>query len=80
MKKIPLESYDVVIGDVDQSLSDILKGKEYTHIAVLVDEHTSEYCLPRIQGEIPQATVIRISSGEQNKTLPVCEDLSLIHI
>jgi len=75
MKKISLESYDVIIGDIGQSLSDTLKDKDYTHIAVLVDEHTSECCLPSIQGVVPKASVIKISSGEQHKTLPVCESI-----
>ncbi len=75
MKKIPLESYDVIIGDASQGLAKALENQEYSHVAVLVDEHTSAYCLPRIQEVIPQATVISISSGEKNKTLPVCESI-----
>ena len=75
MKKIPLEDYNIIIGDGDQSLRYVLEHKEYTRICVLVDEHTASSCLPRVQDAVPDAHVIKISSGEQNKSLSVCEQI-----
>ena len=75
MKKIPLESYDIVIGDASLSLQEVLRDRRYTQIAVLVDEHTSHHCLPKVKDIIPAATVIEISSGEQNKIMSVCESI-----
>jgi len=61
MKKIHLQQYDVCIGDIHQSLSDYLRDKSYTRIVI---EHTvSDY------------VVIKISSGEEHKSLSSCEHI-----
>lgn len=73
MKKISLQSYDVTIGDIGQSLSEYLSGREYTHVAILVDENTRQHCLPKIIDSVSDHLLIQISSGETHKSLSSCE-------
>lgn len=75
MKKISLANYDVTIGDISQSLGLYLSDRSYTKIAVLVDEQTKEYCLPKITPVLSEYILIEITSGESHKTLGTCEQI-----
>jgi len=59
--------------DISVTLSTYLKGKQYSDISVLVDENTEGNCFPLISKVVPQAHLIRIKSGEEQKTLATCE-------
>lgn len=63
----------VITKDVASELRDKLSGLQPSKIAVLVDENTSEHCFPLIQSVLPEAYVIEIKSGEENKILETCE-------
>ena len=47
----------------------------YSAIAVLVDENTSEYCLPLIKSFLSEHVKILVKSGEENKTINTCIDV-----
>lgn len=49
-----------------------LEQHTYTHIAVMVDEHTKKYCYPAIKSLLPRHIVISIKSGEEKKNLDTC--------
>lgn len=66
---------NIYIDEIDRSLAAYLEANHYSQIAVLVDEHTKEFCLPKIQQHVPKALIIEISSGEVNKTLGTCEHI-----
>ncbi len=72
--RICTENYDIHINDFKKSLKDLLEGKKYSSIAVLVDENTERDCLPlfleMLGMEIP---IIKISSGEIHKNINTCQ-------
>lgn len=47
----------------------------YSSFAIIVDENTKEHCLPIVQPLLPDAHVIEIKSGEENKTLQTCSHI-----
>jgi len=49
-----------------------LTTKNYSNLAVLVDEHTQNHCYPVIRDILPPHFVIAIKSGEEQKTLDTC--------
>lgn len=55
-----------------KSVLDRLGLEAYSSIAIIVDENTKEHCLPLVQPLLPDATIIEIKSGEENKTLQTC--------
>jgi 3-dehydroquinate synthase len=64
----------VQIGPISTLLYRYLAENSYSHIAVIADEHTNKYCLPKIKSLLPSKfTKIIIKSGEENKTLHTCE-------
>lgn len=65
----------VITKDVKHELFQFIQLKKPTKIAVLVDENTSEHCFPLIQEVIPQASLITIKSGEENKNLQTCQHI-----
>lgn len=66
----------VKIAPISESLTSFLADKDYSHIAVLVDEFTNKHCLPIIQDLLPSNfTKILIKSGEHHKNLTTCEQV-----
>jgi 3-dehydroquinate synthase len=62
------------ITPISESLATFLAKNDYSHIAILVDEFTSKYCLPIIKDLLPSNfTKIQIKSGEHHKNLTTCE-------
>ena len=55
----------------DSTLKGFIRDHTFDQVAVLVDEHTRELCLPRLQPDEGFA-IIEIQSGEQFKTLDTC--------
>jgi 3-dehydroquinate synthase len=53
----------------DQILSELVGSLRPDKVAILVDEHTREHCLPLLSTIFE---LIEIKSGEQNKTLETC--------
>ena len=77
MKVLDCENYNVVLAHVETSLQSFLEEREYSKIAILVDENTRKYCLPRLMENLDADhwTVIEIKSGEQYKSLETCEKI-----
>lgn len=77
MERIQLAQYEIVVGNVRESLQHFLQQHHYSKTLVLVDENTAAYCLPRfknlLQGRdwIP----IQIPSGEQHKNISTCQQI-----
>ncbi len=59
--------------DAKSKLLEVLNQSNYTKQCVIVDENTNEHCLALVQGIIPNAKVIQIQSGEENKNLTTCQ-------
>ncbi len=57
---------------VSRQLEIFLHKKNFSGIAVLVDENTEKHCYPLIKGALADHSVIRIKSGEENKNLKTC--------
>lgn len=52
-----------------------LRATNYTALFVLADDNTYKHCYPLVKGILPPHTVIRIKSGEKNKTLDTCAQI-----
>lgn len=61
--------------NIASTLSNYLEGKNYSKIAVLVDENTEQHCLPKVISVLPEHYLIKIESGEENKHLATCENI-----
>jgi 3-dehydroquinate synthase len=64
------------IGKVAGLLDSILQEHTFRRLICLVDENTEKHCLPRIKEILPtNALILRIESGEVNKSLNQCEKI-----
>lgn len=73
MKKISCNTYDIHINNWDAVNEYIIKG-DYSSIIIIVDENTTEHCLPALAGTLIQKfDIIEIESGEINKDLDTCK-------
>ncbi len=61
--------------DLDAAVSAFLQGSTYSHTAIIVDENTEEHCLTKVKNILPDASLIKIPSGEVNKTLATCSSI-----
>lgn len=66
---------EILFFNVSEQLAQFLKGKQYSKICVIADENTEKHCYPLISSILPKAHLIRIPSGEENKTLSTCEKI-----
>ncbi len=68
------EEYPIEIGAVAPMLESFLAANNYPQIAVLADENTEKYCLPRIEPVLKDRTwqLLRIEAGEIHKNLDTC--------
>ncbi|MGL1888793.1 MAG: 3-dehydroquinate synthase [Reichenbachiella sp.] len=64
-----------VTTDIQSSIKNFLADRNYSKIAILVDENTEALCLPLILDALPDHYLITIPSGEENKNLSTCEDI-----
>lgn len=79
MSAIDAGSYNVYTGnDVFVQLRDLLSGRSYSRIFLLVDENTLELCVPQLVSNVEtlqDAEIIETESGEENKSIEVCVQL-----
>ena len=75
MEIVQLPSYNIYIGPASKSLADLLAKNQYSKLMLIVDENTSQHCLPLIQDVLSSYdwTSIRIPSGEQHKNIDTCQ-------
>lgn len=64
-----------ITNNITRSISEFLSEKTYSQVAVLCDENTAAYCLPKVLEALPEHFLLQIESGEENKTLATCERL-----
>lgn len=62
-----------ISNNIQKHISEVLAKGNYTKQCVIVDENTSEHCLPLVKEFLPEAKVIQITSGEVNKNLTTCQ-------
>jgi 3-dehydroquinate synthase len=76
MQTIKANTYSVFFNKEGYSyLSSILKRETYSKVFVLVDENTSEYCLPIFLANLAteiEIEIIEIESGEEHKNIETC--------
>ena len=58
--------------DIGEDLNNFLGRKNYSSLAVLVDENTQRDCYPLIEGALPSHSIIKIQSGEAQKNIDTC--------
>jgi 3-dehydroquinate synthase len=77
MKTIQLDDYNIQIGDIWSTLNTFLKERNYSKIAVLVDDNTHQHCLPILEKNAPNFNflIIKIAAGEQHKNLETCQKI-----
>ncbi|QCK14064.1 3-dehydroquinate synthase [Mangrovivirga cuniculi] len=63
-----IPDYIKIESSLNESLNSFIKEKEVSKVFILVDENTEKHCLPEIEIEF-DAKLIKIESGESNKTL-----------
>ena len=69
MNRLDLSSYQIVFGPIRNTLCEIIEQNIFSKVAILVDENTKSFCLPRLKGILPSALVVQIESGEINKNI-----------
>ena len=67
----------------EESLSELAKWlihQDFSSIVVLADEHTSKFCLPRLEKHLQKVpafkksgTLVKIPAGEKHKTFETCQ-------
>jgi len=79
--EIQSDKYSIYIGnEVLQEFNCILEDfqGQYSKVFIFCDENSSRYCLPYLIEHVPMligSELIEIESGEQNKTLAICNDV-----
>jgi len=79
--EIQSDKYSIYIGsEVLQEFNRILEDfqGQYSKVFIFCDENSSQHCLPYLIEQVPMligAELIEIESGEQNKTLSICNDV-----
>lgn len=75
MKKISCNTYDIHINSWE-AFDEYIENGGFSSILILVDENTSEHCLPILAGQLTQKfDIIEIESGEINKDLDTCKGI-----
>lgn len=59
--------------DISGKFKEFLQGKQYSSVCVIADENTEKHCFPLLLPALDNPHLIRINSGEENKTLSTCE-------
>lgn len=74
---LALGSYTIQVGSDWSALRDLLAQRQYSAMAVLVDENTERDCLPLLLNELEKAPdlIIRVPAGEVHKTIQSCQSI-----
>ncbi|MBV6645322.1 MAG: 3-dehydroquinate synthase [Cyclobacteriaceae bacterium] len=60
--------------EIDSTLSQLINRDQPDKIAVLTDENTEKFCLPKLKLNA-EISVLKIVSGEHQKTIATCEEI-----
>lgn len=79
MQSIEANGYSIYFNEKGyEVINEIIKENNYSSIFILVDEHTNEYCLPKVLPnlavEIP-IEIIEIEAGEGIKNMATCLEI-----
>jgi 3-dehydroquinate synthase len=61
--------------DPGQDLKNFLASRNYSSLAVLVDENTQRDCYPLIKPFVPAHSIIKVQSGEDQKNIDTCVNI-----
>lgn len=77
MQTIKLPEYNIYIGDTWNTVNEFLNERNYSKIAVIIDENTEQYCLSvfKEKTNLSDFILIKIKSGEQHKTIETCREI-----
>ncbi len=70
----PEEANIFITHDLEHQLKRLVT-EAYSQVIIIVDENTEAHCLPKVMGFFNAPQIIKIKSGEENKTLRTCEDI-----
>jgi 3-dehydroquinate synthase len=59
-------------GNLTKDLQAFFNQKNYSSLAILVDENTHRHCYPLILDALPQHFIIQVNSGESEKNIHTC--------
>ena len=78
MQTLQVADYQIFVGNFWTTFDQFLKEKNYSKTLVLVDENTEGSCFERFRDRFPaDVFVVKIPSGEQNKTIETCQKIWL---
>jgi 3-dehydroquinate synthase len=74
MERIQVSDYDILLGSIGESISQVLKSFNDSSIFILTDENTHTLCLPLIEPYLngKKYHVYKIPAGEVNKNIATC--------
>ena len=79
MQSIKANTYSIFFNDEGYSyLSNLLNINDYSKIFILVDENTSQHCLPNFLANLAteiEIEIIEIENGEEHKNIETCLQL-----
>lgn len=79
MQSIKANTYSIFFNDEGYSyLSNLLNVNDYSKIFILVDENTSQHCLPNFLANLAteiEIEIIEIENGEEHKNIETCLQL-----
>ena len=77
MEKISLDEYDIYVGNFWETFNLLFEKIDYSRVAILVDENTRQFCLPKLlsKTKISDPLIIETKSGELNKNIQTCSDI-----
>ena len=77
MKTISFDTYHIYIGDIWEAMNEFLSKRNYSKIAIIVDENTKACCLPIFveKTKLDDFNIIQISSGELHKNINTCASI-----
>lgn len=79
MQTIQATNYSVFFSDLAyEKLASYLKPSLYSKIFILVDDNTSQYCLPYFMSKLAteiEIEIIELESGEINKNIATCTEV-----
>ncbi len=61
-----------IASDIKSALADFFSTHQFSNVFVLVDENTTEHCLPIIQDVLPEFWSVQVKSGEEEKHIETC--------
>ena len=73
MQRLDLPAYQIFVGPCLSAWKRFWETRNYSRLAVLVDENTRRSCLPLLEPYLPaDAVLIEIEAGETHKNLNTC--------